>query len=92
MAPNNNANNFALPACQREQPDALSNIAVNGSVESENYSIEFPEPAVTAELQSHRLDGFLASDPPYSRRSQSVAAAIRSMAQTLQAFDIAFEI
>lgn len=33
MAPNNNANNFALPACQREQPDALSNIAVNGSVE-----------------------------------------------------------
>jgi hypothetical protein len=34
MAPNNNANNFALPAYQREQLDALStSIAVNGSVE-----------------------------------------------------------
>jgi hypothetical protein len=33
MTPINNADNFALPAYQREQLDALSNIAVNGSVE-----------------------------------------------------------
>ena len=32
MTANNNVNNFALPAYRREQFDALSNIAVNGSV------------------------------------------------------------